>query len=134
MRRAIVILGVSVVLAASWGLAVPVSAAPAPVSIKTSQNGDLSADGFMATVSLRVRCATGSDVLEALVTVSQEQTFAQGSFGPVCDGRWHQLVVSATALDVPFVAGTAQVSPFILICDEGGECVQGQDTRVVQLG
>jgi hypothetical protein len=119
---------------ASSLLATPASAARDPVSIKTSSNGDLSADGFTATVSVRVRCDPVGDVLEALVTVSQEQTFAQAGFGPVCDGGWHQFTIGATALDVPFVAGSAQVSSLILICDAQEQCVEGQDSRAVRLG
>ena len=134
MRRTLASVFLIFAVAASSLLATPASAARDPVSIKTSSNGDLSADGFTATVSLRVRCDPVGDVLEAFVTVSQEQTFAQAGFGPVCDGRWHEFTIGATALDVPFAAGPAQVSPFILICDELGECVEGQDSRTVQLG
>jgi hypothetical protein len=134
MRRTIASVFLTLAVAASSLLATPASAARDPVSIKTSSNGDLSADGFTATVSLRVRCDPVGDVLEAFVTVSQEQTFAEAGFGPVCDGRWHEFTIGATALDVPFAAGSAQVSSLILICDAQEQCVEGQDSRTVRLG
>jgi hypothetical protein len=130
MRRSLLGLFVSVSV---MTLGTPAVAVPNPVSIQTSSSGTLSGDGLTATVEIRVRCSPEGDVLEALVTVSQEQTFAQASFGLICDGSWHRISVSAVALDVPFAAGPAQVSPFILICDGTGNCVQGQDTRVVRL-
>ena len=131
MRRSL--LGLFVSVSTVMTLAAPAAAAPDPVSIQTSPSGTLSGDGLTATVEIRVRCSPEGDVLEALVTVSQEQTFAQASFGPVCDGSWHRISVSTVALDVPFAPGPAQVSPFILVCDGAGNCVQGQDTRVVRL-
>jgi hypothetical protein len=112
---------------------VPAAADPKPVTIATSRSSELSADGSTVTVELRIRCAPVGDVLEALVTVSQEQTFAQAGFGAACDGAWHRIAINVVALDAPFVEGLAQVSSFILLCDATSTCVQGQDSRVVKV-
>jgi hypothetical protein len=131
MRRSLV----AVMFIACLLLAVAVPAAAAePVSVKTFAIGSLSPDRFTATVHLVVRCSPAEgDVLEALVTVSQTQTFGQGGFGPVCDDRWHRISVQVSAFDVPFELGRAQVSSFVLICNAAGECVSGEDTRTALL-
>jgi hypothetical protein len=96
-------------------------------------------DGQAVQVKVKFTCEPPAEVLEALVTVHQDEgaAFGEGFLGSsaVCDGRQHVDRVEVQALDSTFHSGEAFVSGFVLVCLDA-ECVetaQGQDKRVVRV-
>jgi hypothetical protein len=75
-------------------------------------------------------------VLEALVTVSQEEgrAFGQGGIpGFPCDGHTYKRQVVIRSDDMPFRPGTAFASAFVLVIDAQGNTQQAQDSRTVRI-
>jgi hypothetical protein len=91
-------------------------AAQAAVSISVA-NGTVNADGS-ATVPVSVSCEPGRVVLEAHLTLSQDdQTISgTGGIGNVrCTGRVRTYLVTVTPFQGAFHSGTAFASPFVLV-------------------
>ncbi len=118
-------------LEASGGLADPTAPAtlagrPAgehgSISVKLKRNATRRAAGQLVIVEVQVRCAHPvGEVLEALVTVEQDDAFGEGFLSDVqCDGRTHFHDVRVQSFDGRFETGRAFASAFILICDEEG--------------
>jgi hypothetical protein len=120
--------GVGLVLS----LAGPVDAARVKAAVEIGDVGTLSADGQTATVQVTASCARGWQVLEALVTVSQPQTFGMAGIPLSCTGRSQTSAVAVQSLDAPFQPGDAQVSAYVLI-ERRDRTMQAQDTEVVVL-
>ncbi len=109
------------------------------VVVEVGPTARLIDDGQAVQVKVKVSCEPPAEVLEALVTVHQDEgaAFGEGFLGSsaVCDVRQHVHRVEVQALDSTFHSGEAFVSGFVLVCLDA-ECVetaQGQDTRVVRV-
>jgi hypothetical protein len=109
------------------------------VTVEVGPTAKLIGDGQAVQVKIKFSCEPPAEVLEALVTVHQDEgaAFGEGFLGSsaVCDGRQHVDRVEVQALDSTFHSGEAFVSGFVLVCLDA-ECVetaQGQDTRVVRV-
>jgi hypothetical protein len=125
-------------LVATIGAASTAAGAREPVEVTLLGSGTLLDGGAGAEVRALVRCDPTPPVLEALVTASQDDNvgFSEGFFFSLtCDGRPHVQSAQLQTFDEErFRRGKAQVSAFVLLCDEeSGECFTGQDTRLVQL-
>ena len=136
--RTVVVLLTVLILGATIGTAATAVGAREPVEVKLLGSGQLLDGGAVAEVRALVRCDPTPPLLEAGVTGSQENTvgFGEGFFLSVtCDGRPHvQLARIQTFDEERFRRGKAQVSAFVLLCNESGsECFSGGDTRLVQL-
>jgi hypothetical protein len=115
MRKFAVATSILVIFAV---LAAPASAVkPGPVQASISPEATLVEGGAAALVTVTVRCAGGSNVLEAFIYVTQEGQ--QSRFTPIqvrCGGKARTYVVRVPAPEgTTFKAGTAQASGFILV-------------------
>jgi len=114
-------------------LAAPADAARKPtVIVAIASTAVLSPSGQSATLEITARCARRWNVLEALVTISQPQTFGMGFFPLTCTGRRQTFAVAVPAQGEVFQPGEAQGSAFVLI-ERSGRTQQAQDSRVVQI-
>ena len=134
MRR-VLVGGMAAVLLVSLALAAPAAARPADVvRVHLAPKAVLGTDGNVAG-SVRVSCPRGLHVLEAGVTLSQDDQalFGQGFIDRItCDGkqRWYRW--RAFWFEQPFHTGTAYASAFVIVTDEASEdTVSGGDTRIV---
>ena len=119
MRRYAVVFLVALVPAV---LAAPVAGAkPGPVQASIAPGATLVEGGAAVLVSVTVRCAGGSDVLEAFVYVTQDEQ--QSRFTPIpvrCGGKARTYVVRVPAPEgATFQAGTASASGFVLAEKKG---------------
>jgi hypothetical protein len=135
---AVAVLLAALVATASVGTGGAGAAPNGPVEVKLLGSGTLLDNGATAQVRVLIRCEPAPPVLEALVTGSQEPNvgFGEGFFlGLTCDGQPHIETARIQTFDEErFQRGKANVSAFVLLCDEeSGECFSGQDTRLVQL-
>jgi len=86
---------------------------------------------------VRVSCPQGSSVLEALVTLSQDNQhlFGQGAIaGVTCNGhsQWYQFQVAPQG--EPFHRGRAHASAFVLVLLASGvETLSGGHTRSINV-
>lgn len=117
-RHAVVVLVVS----AFAILADPVAGVrPGPVQASVSSDATLVDGGTAVLVDVTVRCAGGSDVLEAFVYVTQDGQ--QSQFVPIpvrCGGRARTYTVRVPAPEgTTFHAGTASASGFVLVDKKG---------------
>jgi hypothetical protein len=109
------------------------------VVVEVGPTAKLLDDGQAVRVKVKVACEPPAEVLEALVTVHQDDEGAAfgeaGITSVVCDGKARVHRVTVEALDSTFRPGEAFVSAFVLVCLDA-ECVetaQGQDSRVVRV-
>jgi hypothetical protein len=140
MRRFISLVTVAALMVA---MLFPASAASArqqadTVVVEVSPTAKLVDGGQAVRVKVKVECEPPAEVLEALVTVSQDEGAAFGEAGitsVVCDGKKRTHKVTVQALDSTFRPGEAFVSAFVLVCldAECAETAQGQDSRVVRV-
>jgi len=93
---------------------------PGPVQASIAE-ATLVEGGAAALVSVSVRCAGGSDVLEAFVYVTQQGQ--QSPFAPIqirCGGRARTYVVRVPSPEgTTFQVGTASASGFVLVEKKG---------------
>ncbi|HYE22014.1 MAG TPA: hypothetical protein VD998_00310 [Verrucomicrobiae bacterium] len=103
-------------------------------SIKVGAKGTISETGTSVTVPVKVACPTGSNVMEAHLSVSQDSAFGFGAINPVCDNESHEYLVTVNSQGGSFVKGKAQASGYILICDsEFSNCNSVSSGRRIQL-
>jgi hypothetical protein len=129
MRRSLIFVGVLVLaLALAAG-------AHAAVTVSVS-DGRANADGT-ATVPVTVSCPPGSFVLEAHLTLSQDDqaTSGQAGLGRIrCNGRAQTLVVTVTPFQGSFHPGPAYASPFVLVQFRGsGDTESGGNASTITL-
>jgi hypothetical protein len=140
MRRFISLVTVAALVAA---MLLPAGGASArqqadTVKVKVGPTAELLDDGRAVQVEVKVKCKPLAEVLEALVTVHQDEGAAFGEAGitsVTCDGKMRTHTVTVQALDGTFRHGEAFVSGFVLVCldAECAETAQGQDSRVVRV-
>jgi hypothetical protein len=123
------------VLVAALGLAWTGSPrAQAAVAVSIQPEAKLLSNGAVRAVVV-VTCDSGHQVLEAHVSVSQDDQTIFGQTGiPVrCDGKSHKYRVTVTPLQGAFHAGDAFASAFVLTCADPtcGTTEQGQDSRTI---
>ncbi len=139
MRRFIMLVTVAALSAAMLLALGAASAQQADtVKVKVGPTAELLDDGRAVQVEVKVKCNPPAEVLEALVTVSQDEGAAFGEAGitsVTCDGKKRTHTVAVQALDSTFRLGEAFVSGFVLVCldAECAETAQGQDSRVVKV-
>ena len=120
MRRFISLVMVAALMVA---MLLPVSTASAQqqvdtVLVEVGPTAQLLDDGQAVWVKVKVKCEPPAEVLEALVTVHQEEAAAFGEAGipsMVCDGKKRTQGVRVEALDSTFHRGEAFVSAFVLV-------------------
>lgn len=86
-------------------------------------------DGAAVLVTLRVVVPEGANLLEGLLTVSQDEVSAFAGINPPTDGDRHLITVRVPAGDGAFERGEAQISAFLLLLEEDGSTRQAQDTE-----
>ena len=128
---------ISVILAAALALAVAGSVAvQAAVVVSIDPRARLLANGAVRAV-VEVSCDPGDVVLEAHLSVSQDNQGAFGETGiPVhCDGESRKYRVTVTPFEGAFRTGDAFASAFVLTCpDPSCETTeQGQDARTITI-
>jgi hypothetical protein len=118
-------------LGLAWAGSVPAQAA---VAVSIAPEAKLLANGAVRTVVV-VSCDPGRQVLEAHLSVSQDNQVISGQTGiPVrCDGKSRKYRVTVTPLEDAFHAGDAFASAFVLTCADPtcGTTEQGQDARTI---
>ena len=126
---------VIVVLVAALGLAwegsVPAQAA---VAVAIQSEAERLANGAVGAVVV-ASCDPGDQVLEAQVSVSQDNRALSGQAGiPVrCDGESRKYRVMVGPFEGAFHAGDAFASAFVLTCADPtcGTAEQGHDTQTI---
>ena len=118
-------------LGLAWAGSVPAQAA---VAVSIAPEVKLLANGAVRAVVV-VACDPGHQVLEAHLSVSQDNQVISGQTGiPVrCDGKSRKYRVTVTPLEGAFHAGDAFASAFVLTCADPtcGMTEQGQDARTI---
>jgi hypothetical protein len=105
-------------------------------AITVQPEGVIVGGGDEALVFVNVECTLdpGDELLEGLLTLSQESASGFGSLNPNCDGKPHRNVVRVRTFDGSFQPGDAFASAFLLFLDPTtGETVQAQDSRTIGL-
>jgi hypothetical protein len=127
---------VLLVLAAALGLAwaglVPAQAA---VDVSIQSTASLLANGAVRAVVV-ASCDSGDQVLEAQISVSQDNQALSGQAGiPVrCDGRSRTYRALVGPREGAFHAGSAFASASVLTCaDPCGRTEQGHDSRTIKV-
>jgi hypothetical protein len=142
MRRIVASITATLVLtvvAAAGPATAPAAPEKQPVDVQIIGTGDLLDGGTVLEVRALIRCEPVGEVLEALVTASQDDNAisGQGFFvsGVTCDGRPHIATGRIQLLDEQtFHPGQVHVSAFVLLLNpETGETFSGQDTREVNV-
>jgi hypothetical protein len=120
------------VLAALLIAAAPAGAA---TSVTIAPNAKRVEGGAAVVVRVTVTCDPGKDVLEAHVSVSQDEASGMAGIpGIACDGRPHKHKVRVRTFDGAYDRGDAFASAFILRIDpQTQETEQGQDSRTVRV-
>ncbi len=93
--------------------------AAAPLRLTVDHRANLSAGGAAVTVSGKLRCPAGYQVLEAFIYVVQDQNSSQFAALPVtCNGKLRAFRVTVQAYpDSAFRAGPATTSGYLLLLD-----------------
>lgn len=129
---------VTILAAVAWLFALaavataPAEAAPS-VSVQVARNASLSGSAIVALVT--VSCSDGASVLEAQLTVSQDNQATSGTAGiagVVCDGRPHRYTVTVNGQQGAFHTGPAHASAFVLVQDSltGGTASDGASRTI----
>ncbi len=123
MRRTLTVIGV---------VALTLVVAPVAYAVVTATVGDGTAntDGS-ATVPVTVSCPGGTRVLEAHVTLSQDNQTISGMAGIAgvrCNGRPRTYLVRVVPLEGAFHAGTAFASPYVLVEHRSGSTTESGGT------
>jgi hypothetical protein len=117
-------------LGLAWAGSVPAQAA---VAVSIEPQAKLVNGAVRAVVV--ASCDAGQQVLEAHLTVSQDDQAIFGQTGiPVrCDGKSRKYKVTVAPLEGAFHAGDAFASAFVLACADPtcGTTEQGQDARTI---
>lgn len=121
------------VLVTMMAPAATTTAARPEVSVTLANTAQRIDGGSALQIAVTVSCKPKYDVLEALVTVSQEAAFGQGGIPLRCRNQPQTYVVRVTSMSgEPFIAGSATASTYILLTPRGnGPTVSGSDTRTV---
>ena len=120
-------------LGLAWSGSVPAQAA---VTVSIKPKAKLVADGAVRAVVV-ASCDQGRQVLEAHVSVSQDNQAISGQAGiPVrCNGKSRKYRVTVAPLEGAFHAGPAFASAFVLTCADPtcGTTEQGQGTKTIRV-
>jgi hypothetical protein len=111
-------------------------AAPPDVTVSIRPHALLLEGGAAVSVSVKVSCPAGREVLEAFVSVGQNDDAVTGTAGlpVVCDGSPSVYTARVEALEGSYQPGKARASAFVLVLDQStGTTEQGQDGRTVRI-
>jgi hypothetical protein len=105
------------------------------VSVSIKPAAQLVGEGQAVQVQVRVACDPEFEVLEANLSVSQEDASGFAGIGGItCDGRQQTLLVPVNAQDSTFERGAAFASAFVLVIDQQTqETRQGQDSGTIRI-
>jgi hypothetical protein len=125
---------VAIVIAVAVATSVGATPADATTTVTIDSQAKLVADGSVIA-RVTVTCDPGREVLEAHLTISQDDQRISGTSGISrirCDNRPHKVKVRVTPLEGSFHVGDGFASAFILRYDPNtGETEQGQDSRSI---
>jgi hypothetical protein len=123
-------------LAISAVFALNPSGANAAVSVSIAPDAKL-VDAGTVVARVTVACDRGDQVLEAHLTVSQDDQRISGTAGiggVRCDGKQHRFRVRVTPQEGSFHTGDAFASAFVLVLDPAtGMTEQGQATATIAI-
>ena len=104
------------------------------VEVRVGRMGKI-VGGSAVLVRVAGICSSGTEVLEAFVTVSQEGVSSDMGFFPlICDGAPHAFTARITAFDGTFSPGDAFASAYALITDpDTGQTDDGAHSRTITL-
>lgn len=131
-RRAVAGIGVLVMALGAGG-----SPADAGSRLAVKKKGTISPGATEVLVPVTASCDPGMELLEARISVSQEDQGVNGD-GPIgsfpCDGRRHAVIGRARTFDSQYHPGEAFASAFLLVIDPETQQTQSVgDTRVIRL-
>ena len=123
MRRTLIVTG---------GVVLALVVAPVAYAVVTATVGDgtANADGS-ASVPVTVTCPAGARVIEAHLTLSQDDQAISGMAGIAgvrCNGRPRTYLVRVVPLEGAFHAGTAFASPYVLVERRSGNTTESGGT------
>jgi hypothetical protein len=129
---------VSSTLTTVLALTLVVWAAPVQASAAVTIDSDAKlAPSGAVTLRLTIVCDPGREVLEAHVTVSQDEQRISGTAGIAgirCDGRPHRVKARITPTEGSFREGEGYASAFILLLDPSSSTTeQAQDARSITI-
>ena len=123
MRRVLIVIG-------AVGLALVVAPVAYAVVTATVGDGTANTDGS-ASVPVTVSCTPGAKVIEAHVTLSQDDQTISGMGGIAgvrCNGRPRTYLVRVVPVEGAFHAGTAFASPYVLVERRSGKTTESGGT------
>jgi len=105
-------------------------AAYASVDVRIKQQALVVHEGQLLYALIAVKCDSGREVLEAILT-SQQEVYGDGYYTPVCDGHPHPYLVPVSPYSGVFHSGEASVSVCIIVCEINDNFVTGYANRTV---
>jgi hypothetical protein len=113
------------------GGALPAAGGPRPtrLNVDLGTAAGLAPDGHSVSVNLLARCPERWTVLEAFVTVSQDQASGQTSFPLTCTGQYQSFFLTVQSASAAFHLGDAQADALVRV--QRGGIEQTQDSQVV---
>jgi hypothetical protein len=98
------------------------TAASTDFAVVVQTQGELTRDGT-ALVPVTITCPADAVVIEALLTLGQQQASALGPIvGATCDGTARVFTARVTSTGKAFHPGSVNASAYVLICDSAGTC------------
>ena len=119
LRRVLTVIG-------AVGVALVMASVAYAVVTATVGDGTANTDGS-ATVPVTVSCPGGAKVIEAHLTLSQDDQTIWGMGGIAgirCNGRPHTYLARVVPVEGAFHAGTAFASPYVLVERRGGKTTE----------
>ncbi len=133
MRRILLVMSVAALMVAMMAAsALPAFANHGGTHVTIAPSAKLIKGGQAVLVEVQVTCPQGKDVLEAHISVSQDDSATYGFSGiPVkCTGKPHTYRTIVTAQQGQFHTGTAYASAYVLLYDPAtGTTESGSDTE-----
>jgi hypothetical protein len=123
VRRALVVIG-------AVGLALVVAPVAYAVVTATVADGTVNTGGS-ASVPVTVSCPAGTRVIEAHLTLSQDNQTISGTGGIAgvrCNGRAHTYLVRVVPPEGAFHSGAAFASPYVLVERRSGNTTESGGT------
>lgn len=124
-----------IVLVTMMAQTVTTTAARPDVSVTLATTAQRVDGGSAVQIAVTVSCKPKYEVLEALVTVSQDAAFGQGGIPLRCRNQPQTFVVRVESMSGgPFTPGSATASAYILLMPRGnGPTISGSDTQTVMV-
>jgi hypothetical protein len=112
----------------------PSVASAASGAVELTGGGSISDDGQRVTVRVSAFCPNGWDVLEANVSVSQDDASGLGGLGVACSGRRVSTRATVVSFGGAYEVGLASASVFILLIDPvSGQTMTLTSSKAIRL-